>query len=62
MSSFMKKKEPVQPRPAFKRVMADCHKKEVTLQALDYKTLKNETLDRIVEATVLQVADRNSGF
>ena len=62
MSSFMKQKEPVQPRPAFNRVKADCHKKEVTLQALDYKTSKKETLDRIVEATVLQVVDRNSGF
>jgi len=60
LSSFMKQKEPVQPKPAFKRVKADCHQQEVTLHALDDKTANR--VGSIVEATVMHVVSHNKGF
>jgi len=56
----MKQKEPVQPKPAFKRVKADCHQQEVTLHALVNKTPKR--LESIVEATVMKVVKQNQVF
>ena len=60
LSSFMKQKEPLQPRPTFKRVKADCHQQEVTLHALENKT--PNSVGSILEATVMHVVNKYKGF